>query len=554
MERNYDLKMGSARVLPSARDSIPSSNLGHQGKGETQSTDPSDPSLGWDAVEAAIKSQSKEDDLRMFRAVGDEVATPHGRGTVTSVKRGVALIEVGSRCYVEQGQKLTELSEEDIYQLSQLKSTQQDKPMSTKPIPFADLAGRENGDSISCIEGILTSLFDIHEGDSKYGHWVLQGGEMTDNDGDIYKVTFAGDTDGEHPIQPKNSRMKKIRITAGPGKKKGSFAGITMSVNQKEGKYRGERSIKIDNRTTIEFVGDDGSVVAQGDSTHREPQEGHDSGHTPATRSSASPVARKGNLVEGSQATFEHRLSEYRKAFNAVAYEFGKSEEDLLESTVFANIKEIATGLCMSFKGQYGVYADIIWEGGSFEEKFEKEAAQLTEKLGADSGEEPEVKTPPKAAAKAKKVESTWRDFIHPTKKVPLGELCEDSDAWNKTAFWAISKLDKHWETTLPEDRADLIEAQKNIIAGTEDHGPALRDILLHFLMTHKDYGTLFDEKSFMAYLKQGYNVTDLKKMTDIQVKEIIRELGAKDSEALEEIKLLFKKAPVAASEDELPE
>lgn len=107
--RNYDLKMAGGTPCRGPRAPIADPDWA-EGVGKTpQSTD--DDPTGWDAIERGIKANPPEEHLPMHRACGDEVATPHGRGTVRSIKRGIALIQCGSRWYVEQGQSITEVED-----------------------------------------------------------------------------------------------------------------------------------------------------------------------------------------------------------------------------------------------------------------------------------------------------------------------------------------------------------------------------------------------------------------------------------------------------------
>lgn len=214
-----------------------------------------------------------------------------------------------------------------------------------KPVTVKELEGYSDKQAIACFEGQIKKLFEPKTGTTKGRKWSFQSGFIVDDAGDEHRITFVGIPNQQDVEETKN---KRVRLT--PGTYKGKPSGLYMAI---QGEYR---NINVDTGCKIEWV----------NGTARE--QGGDQG--------AEPAAAANQAVQGkstSADTVEQRVKHYIDIMDEVVRQIGKrnplgerrpdGNDGWLAGFSASDIKEITTGIAMSFKGQYGVYAAPIFGG-----------------------------------------------------------------------------------------------------------------------------------------------------------------------------------------------
>lgn len=272
-----------------------------------------------------------------------------------------------------------------------------------KPISFEALASKEHEDKIGCVEGRLSTLYDAKTGTTKAGKdWSLQDGVLKDASGNEHRVCFAAGQD----VGRLKGRM--IRLTSHVGEK--GMSGLYMkedTYTNKQGKEVTTRKIHVTATANIEEVGSSGQPApssAKPQSTEHKPMESQTSNSDPA----------------------EVRIANYFSVFNRVCLAAGKDPDEVVHGLSSSDIKEITTGICMSFKGQYGAYLPPHFadrEGA--EETMKRHEAAVGKSQQATQEDEAGEKDSPKKTSPSEKPAS-WRECVHPKKKVALGDLEEE--------------------------------------------------------------------------------------------------------------------------------
>lgn len=143
--------------------------------------------------------------------------------------------------------------------------------------------------------------------------------------------------------------------------------------------------------------------------------------------------------------------------FDVEAAYLGAKEAGLKTELTPGDLKDIATHISMTYRGQYGSYMEPIFPkrgAGTAKEELSKLPEQEWE------GDQPTLAKP---AAKAKPaINSSWRDIMHPKRGVPLSELSESDQLG--LVRWALSQA-----SPPTKDSARQLYANVMLMAGEKD-------------------------------------------------------------------------------------
>ncbi len=266
---------------------------------------------------------------------------------------------------------------------------------------FATLAELSTESPIPMIEGKIIKLFPGKSGTGQGGKaWALRNGTISD--GKLrHDITF-----WDEEIINQIEDGKSYRIICGLNKND-KPSGVKMV--EKEYKGKAQRSINVSWPATIEPL--DGSTAPQ-------------STEQPRTQATSQPrQSMNGNDNDDDSINHDPvdtRIADYFKVFDAVCEAAGHDPATEKEALNHSDLKEITTGICMSYKGKYGVHCPPIFGG----ELGKSQPAQASQRAGATpttSGEEEEVP-------------ESWKDAIH--KEIKLADYEEDRLA--ELIQWAL--------------------------------------------------------------------------------------------------------------------
>lgn len=197
--------------------------------------------------------------------------------------------------------------------------------------PFASLASYIDRQDIPALEFTVTNLRKPSSGVGQYGEWTMHGGEISD--GDLrHDVVFT--------FEASQYVGKRLHVEAGRDGK-GKLCGLVLVEKERNGEK--DRQVKIDNRAKITVV--DGATSSRSTSPVSSP-----SGQ-PAASPSATHVSKNG--TPAGESTVVDRVEGWFRILDIVV---ARSKLGPVEFSA-SDLKEITTGISMSYKGQYGVYA-----------------------------------------------------------------------------------------------------------------------------------------------------------------------------------------------------
>lgn len=276
-------------------------------------------------------------------------------------------------------------------------------------IPFAQLATYISKQDIPAVQGTISKLYDNPKtGVSEHGPWCMHNGKISDGNLE-HDIVFAMEGPSD------NLKGKTILIECG---RTGQGKLCDLSMDE----YNGKRKIKVGKRAKITIL--DGSTPSPVSSPSQ----------PAATQPRPSPVA--GNGIPVGESTVAERVDTWFRIFEVVCQEAGQNSGEVQKSFSPSDLKEITTGISMSYKGQYGVYA------------------------------------PPYFGAE-KQTPGRWQDFLYPSKPPrKLGEVPEIDLL--RYVTWALSLKE---DTVKPEQ----LEVWENVMAMAKDKGwntdePVLKD------------------------------------------------------------------------------
>lgn len=299
-----------------------------------------------------------------------------------------------------------------------LRPDKPNKQTDMKPIPVADLAEYKDGVSVAAVEGVLTKLYEVKTGTSviKSGpqkgqekSWFLQGGILTDDNQNEIGITFAD----EKVIQPKEMWNKRIHIECHVGQKGAN--GLKTKLDT----YQGKSEMKLWVTGAAEITYPDGKPAPR--------QEKAPAADKPVSAPTSGQTSGASRSTPQHQSTVADRVSSYFKVLAEVSKQYADQGEDFPELTSDA-LKDIATHIGMTYRGDYGAYAPPVFSIGAAA----KPAASTDEAPSTEEDEPPFLPDAP-----------NWRSAMHPTKP-ELGPMEKwDLGRQKKSALWAATMTDE---------------------------------------------------------------------------------------------------------------
>lgn len=296
------------------------------------------------------------------------------------------------------------------FQSEQPKPNQSKDIMNIAPVKFTTLAELVSGSPIGCIQGKITDLFKPNTGTGQYGDWIIQNGTISD--GTLkHGIAFM---DAEH-ILPMNLKGKTIRVTAQDYKDK--LKGIELKEKEVKGKPNRTVNVKFPAKIEIQEGSSWVEHVPSGEGSSSPSQSTEAS--QPATQTKQANYSQPMDDESISNDPAENRITDYFNVFNLVCIAASKDPDEIISGLSSSDIKEITTGICMSFKGKYGVHRAPIF-GSNRTSPGKSKAGATASQTETTTGEED--------------APESWRDAVH--KDIKLGDYEEDKLA--ELIQWAI--------------------------------------------------------------------------------------------------------------------
>lgn len=119
----------------------------------------------------------------------------------------------------------------------------------TTVVQLLDRDEYANGQTVMCVKGKLTGIFEKKSGENANGPWELQNGELTDSTGKI-PVSFSGNS------QPTSAKNRSVTISAIQSEKHG-WIGVKIEDREyeKDGKTVRVRQLKVTSTGLVEYEG-----------------------------------------------------------------------------------------------------------------------------------------------------------------------------------------------------------------------------------------------------------------------------------------------------------
>ena len=263
------------------------------------------------------------------------------------------------------------------------------------------------GSVVECVEGTLTMVAAIaanQRGTGEHGAWILQNIIIKDDAGNEIRATIKS-PDLELEQKEKGNR---IRITAYKGDR--GLSGIKVK------KYKEKSQLDITATANVEILGPGGLPKDR-------PSSGSSSGSRASTEQSGATQGRDNSVTK-----VEGRISLYATVLDLVCKDPRITAFVSHAPNGHEIQKDIATTMFLSFKGQYGVYADVEFAGV----EQPKPPAPPAQQRSA-----PDQKAAPPEPQSTEAVGIKWEEFIHPSTGVALGKAAADERM--RYAVWAIT-------------------------------------------------------------------------------------------------------------------
>lgn len=238
---------------------------------------------------------------------------------------------------------------------------------------------------VEAVEGILVSLYDPEtvKKDGSPIQYPYQNGVLKGDDGAEHRIRFTDPT----VFQPKELKGKRILLKSIHGKH--GITGLKIR-DDSEPKWR---RLSVSSTAQIEVAGRNGA----------QQQPTGPSRHTPP----AAPPASQSTETAEPTSTVAERIAAYLDIVAEVKAQADKKGLGLS----LDNIKDVATHISMTYRGQYGSYASPV---------FSKTA-----------GEAPVAVNP-----------AAWKDVASPSTGIALGKLAKDDPAkFAEVVAWAFQKM-----------------------------------------------------------------------------------------------------------------
>jgi len=343
-------------------------------------------------------------------------------------------------------------------------------PDNMTSLPFSKLADKEDGDAISQVEGVLTKIWDAKKGKTGKGSdYCLQNGELKEEGtGLTTDITFAS---ANHE-QPKSRKGCKLRITCHEGEK--GKSGVYM----KQEEYKGKTTRKLWVTATAEVVDINSSNGASQERSQA--QETPDGGRQASDAAPSRSVQSRGTPAGNGNTTTVHRRALcYFGVMSAVmkAKEEAIQKGATLPDLSVTDLKDIATHLSMTYRGDYGCYAEPFFGEKKANGTSERELAEMPEKTW--EGDQ-STDTKPKV--------ETWKDVLHKS-GIKLGEA--PVDKLKEWALWAIKAKNLKGKQA-PKEGTEAHRFMLHMLTAAAEKGWTAKSFLLQALAGHEKYNEGF--------------------------------------------------------------
>jgi len=422
-------------------------------------------------------SRDEDDNLNFHRVVGTEMswsemdgARPIGRrtGTVRATAKGITLIECSDgKWFQESNNGIHEMDDrlrcETCAQfICNCRTLHPTISTMSQTLTFEQLALLPHKTPIAAVEGTLISLTQPKNYASganagkPFQYGTIKSGSLE------HGVKFDG---GDATVQPMTRKGQFIRLECKSGNH--GLTGVAMDENEYP-----PGTIKRTIRCTATAVI---SYPQAGNATQTPPAAAQASSatQTPPARQDA-PQASSVRNTGHPESTVEERVAAWLQIAEEVCRQISKPFEGFMEGLSSTDIKEITTGISMSYKGQYGAYQAPVFGNGQFPNR-------TVDSLVAQHAPEASIQS--------------WRTFINAKSGKKLGDY--DDATFVKLSCWAYDPASK---ITTPE--AKTLAA--NVRMGTVEKGLA-KSVFLSLFAAHKGYGTEFDENDLETVAGEQY-------------------------------------------------
>lgn len=299
------------------------------------------------------------------------------------------------------------------------------------------------------IQGVEGILFDLgpksqYKSGKKIGQ-DFQKGKLKDAQGHIVDLWI----DVPELIQDMSMKGKSVVIMA-----KNTPNGIA-GVYYENGEYNNAPTHTIKLTATASIT-----VAGNAPQTPQAALQAKSATQTPTARQDAPQRSSGANTGHpAGESTVEERVGTWLIIAEEVCRQISKPFEGFMEGLSSTDIKEITTGISMSYKGQYGVYQAPLFDSQ------------------AGGGRLPEDSPAPRLPS--------WKDFVNSKSGKKLGEY--DEATFLKLAEWA-------YKTQLDPYHIEAVRLQANVRMGTVEKKIA-RNVFLSLFSQAPGYGTEFDEQ-----------------------------------------------------------
>lgn len=411
-----------------------------------------------------------EDQIPMGRVVGGELSWTHmegGRpaglrtGTVRQIRGGITLVESNGQWFTEDANGITEIEPAVCPTCCSFPCAPDchthPPQLQMNPTPFAQLASFAHKQLIPCVEGTIVSINDaLAYGSGPNTGKKYQYATLRDAAGLSHDVKF----DADNTVQDKANRGKLIRIESHQGAK--GLSGVYYDINEYPA---GKVNHRIRTTATAVITYPQAGNTPQSNSGASTPPPAT---QTPPDRQDAqNPTPHRNAGHSSGESTVGDRVGTWLQIAEEVCHQISKPFEAFMEGLSSTDIKEITTGISMSYKGQYGVYqAPVFGHNGNGGMAYD----------------------PPSSIP-------SWKNFINAKSGKKLGDY--DEATFLKLSCWAYS-------VQLDPSHIEAVRLQANVRMGTVEKKIA-RHVFLSLFAQAPGYGTEFDEQDAETVAGEQY-------------------------------------------------
>lgn len=276
-----------------------------------------------------------------------------------------------------------------------------------QPVPFSQLATYADKQPIPAVCGTLVTLYPLKTTKKDGSPMPYPKREGVLKDGNLeHRVAFDEKCNVQDDLKGKRILISSTISTKG-------MTGIKMDRYSQDAKWH---NVSVTSSATIEIVG----------ATTGQPV------NSPQTASTGfsgpPPTPSRPQELPPSERPVEARIGDWFKVFDLVCQYAGKDREEMIAGFTPTDLKEITTGQVMSFKGQYGMFAPVVFgitaQVTETQARMEAQVARA-EVAGRDEESPPLSHEEPSALG--------WRTFVY--KNRALGDYTKEEI--NRFIAWA---------------------------------------------------------------------------------------------------------------------